>query len=62
MTDHDIIQAALKAEICFPLCWNLSSSIFPEEDIRPEWSEAERKQMAKLRHFAELIKALPPAG
>ena len=58
MTDQDIIQAALKSGLCFTHCWNLSSSVFPQQDISSEWGESEREQMAKLRRFAELIQAL----
>jgi len=50
MTDQDILQAALDAELCFPICWALG---LPQE----AWDDKEHRQMDKLRRFAELIKA-----
>lgn len=50
MTDQQIIQAALTAELCFPICWSL-------EIDQEDWDEQERRQMDKLRRFAEILQA-----
>lgn len=57
MTDQQIIQAALDAGLCFPDCWALVDPRDPERDSSDEWMSAERKHMAKLRRFAELLQA-----
>lgn len=58
MTDHQIIQAALQAGLCFPICWYLIDPENPEKDITDEFEEPEQNQMNTLRKFAELIKSL----
>ena len=50
MTDKDIIQAAIDAELCFPICWSLDMP-------RETWNDQEHREIEKLRRFAELIKA-----
>ena len=58
MTDYQIIQSALQAGLCFPICWDLVNPANTEEDITNEFEEPEQNQMNKLRKFAELIKSL----
>jgi hypothetical protein len=54
MKDSEIIKAALDANLCFPICWDLvefDHSIVVDEEDAP----TRELQMEKLRIFAHLI-------
>ena len=55
MTNHQIIQAARQAGLCFPNCWYLLDPEDEENDITDSFEGQEKIQMNKLRTFAELI-------
>ena len=59
MTDQQILQAALQAGLCFPLCWSLVDPTNPDADSSGDWEEAELAHMARLRHFAQLLVIAP---
>lgn len=58
ISDTEIIQAALDAELCFPRCWYLIDQQEGDRVNVEDWTDVERERMRELRRFATRIAEL----